>query len=272
MAFPASVDGAIFGASDASLQEWLSCLRGSALPDGAHPSRITTMTLKETLKQLKALGNAKVRAQNAKSGAGDNQFGVRRGDIRVLAKKIRTNHELALSLWKTGNIDAQFLATLLIKPKHLSADEMERMVRSVTFVWVADWLNSYVVKQHPDKETLRQKWMATDDRWAARAGWHLTAERVAKSPEGLDLAGAARSHRDGDGRRRSRSAMDDEQCLAEIGIHFPKHRKRAIAIGEKLGIYRDYPVFEGLHVPLRPDLDQRNGEPARLNEHRRIAG
>ena len=55
------------------------------------------MTLNEALKQLKALGNAKVRAQNAKSGAGDNQFGVSLGDIRVVAKKIRTDHELALS-------------------------------------------------------------------------------------------------------------------------------------------------------------------------------
>ena len=52
------------------------------------------MTLNETVKQLKALGSAKVRAQNAKSGAGDNQFGISLGDIRVLAKKIRTNHDL----------------------------------------------------------------------------------------------------------------------------------------------------------------------------------
>jgi 3-methyladenine DNA glycosylase AlkD len=64
------------------------------------------MTLNETLKKLKALGSAKVRAQNAKGGAGDNQFGVSLGDIRALAKKIRTDHPLALSLWKTGNIDA----------------------------------------------------------------------------------------------------------------------------------------------------------------------
>jgi len=49
------------------------------------------MTLDETLKQLQALGSAKVRAQNAKSGAGDNQFGVSLGDIRALAKKIRTD-------------------------------------------------------------------------------------------------------------------------------------------------------------------------------------
>jgi 3-methyladenine DNA glycosylase AlkD len=71
-----------------------------------------------------------VRAKNAKSGAGDNQFGVSLGGIRALAKKIRTNHELALSLWETGNVDAQFRATLLILPRKLSAKEMNRMVRS----------------------------------------------------------------------------------------------------------------------------------------------
>lgn len=96
------------------------------------------MTLKDALKQLKALGDAKVRAQNAKSGywgpgAGDNQFGVKHGDIRTLAKKIKPDHKLALSLWDTGNIDAQYLAILLMKPKDLSAEEVDRLVRSVTF-------------------------------------------------------------------------------------------------------------------------------------------
>ena len=128
----------------------------------------TTMTLEEALRQLESLGNERMRAQNSKNGAGDNQFGVKLGELRILANKIKTNHELALSLWKTGNIDAQFLATLLINVSLLSADEMERMVKSVAWVWVADWLHSYVVKEHPDKETLRKKWMTSDDRWAAR--------------------------------------------------------------------------------------------------------
>src|SRR5438067_1118516 len=70
-----------------------------------------TMTLEDALRQLESLSDAGVRAQNAKRGAGDNQFGVKLGDIRVLAKRIKTIHELALSLWKTGNLDAQFLAT-----------------------------------------------------------------------------------------------------------------------------------------------------------------
>jgi len=210
------------------------------------------MTLNETLKQLKALGDAKVRAHNTKHGAGDKQFGVSLGDIRALAKKIRTDHPLALSLWQTGNVDAQFLATLLIQPKKLSAKEMDRLVRSIAFVRVADWLNAYVVRQHPDKEALRQDWMADDDRWAARAGWDLTAERVEKSPDGLDLPALL-------DRIESEMANADpvvqwtmNNTLAPIGIHFPKHRKRAIAIGEKLGIYRDYPVSKGCTSPFAP--------------------
>src|SRR5262245_34887947 len=107
----------------------------------AAPARAksTTMTVEEILRQLKSLGDEAVRKQNAKWGAGDNQFGVQRGDLRTLASKIKTNHELALSLWKTGNIDAQFLATLLIKVDKLSADDLDRLVRSVTFAWVAEW-------------------------------------------------------------------------------------------------------------------------------------
>jgi hypothetical protein len=41
-------------------------------------------------------------------------------------------------------------------------------------------------------------------------------------------------------------------CLAGIGIHFPGLRNRAIAIGERLGIYRDYPVSKGCTSPFAP--------------------
>ena len=227
-------------------------LECSGNPRVAYRSKITTMTLNETLKQLQALGNEKMKAHNTKYGAGANQFGVKHGDIRVLAKKIKTDHKLAMSLWETGNADAQLLATLLIKPKDLSAKEVDRMVLSIAFAHVADWLIAYVVKQHPDKEALRQEWMAAEDRWAARAGWSLTAERVVKSPEGLDHSALL---------NRIESEMADadpvvqwtmNSTLAEIGIHVPKLRKRAIAIGETLGIYRDYPVSKGCTSPFAP--------------------
>lgn len=210
------------------------------------------MTLNETLKQLNALGSEAVRKQNAKWGAGDDQFGVKHGDIRVLAKKIKTDPKLAMSLWKTGNVDAQLLAVLLFKPKELSAKEVDRLVRSISFAGVAEWLISYVVKQHADKETLRQEWMADDDRWAARAGWSLTAERIAKSPEGLDPPALLDRIESEMGSADPAVQWTMNAALAEIGIHFPKLRKRAIAIGEQLGVFRDYPVSKGCTSPFAP--------------------
>jgi 3-methyladenine DNA glycosylase AlkD len=210
------------------------------------------MTLKEALAQLKGLGNEKVRAHNKKRGAGDNQFGAKLGDIRKVAEKIKTDSKLAIALWDTGNVDARLLATLVVKPKELSRDEMDRLVRSCDFVQVADWLNSYVVKNHPDKEALRAAWMKDDDVWAARAGWSLTSERVAKSPDGLDVPALLKRIES-----EMKSAAPEVQwtmnfCLAGIGIHFPKNRKRALAIGEKLGVYRDYPVSKGCTSPFAP--------------------
>ncbi len=170
----------------------------------------------------------------------------------MLAKKIKTNHELAWSLWETGNIDAQYLAILLFKPKDLSAKEVDRLVRSVTFAWVADWLSSYVVKQHADKETLRQKWMADADPWAARAGWSLTSERISKSPKGLDLSALLDRIESEMGQAAPEVQWTMNFCLAGIGIHNPKLRKRALAIGETLGLYRDYPCSKGCTSPFAP--------------------
>lgn len=210
------------------------------------------MTLDETMGQLKSLSNEKTKAHNAKFGAGDNQFGVKLGDIRALAKKIKADRDLALSLWETGNVDAQLLAVLLLKPNDLSAEQVDRLVRSATFNHAADWLMNYVLKHHSAKETLRQEWMVSDDHWAARAGWSLTAERVAKSPAGLDLSALLDRIEAEMGDANPTVQWTMNNTLAEIGIHFPKHRSRAIAIGEKLGVFRDYPVSKGCTSPYAP--------------------
>ena len=213
---------------------------------------MATMTLDEALEKLEALGNEKMRAKNRKRGAGDNQFGVQLGDIRKLAAAIKTDHALALALWGTGNIDARLLAVLLIRAKDLSGAEMDRMVRSVDFAQLADWLSAYVVKEHPEKEALRQAWMAADDPWAARAGWSLTAGRVARSPEGLDVPALLARIESELGGAAPEVQWTMNSCLAAIGIHFPALRQRAIAIGEALGIYRDYPVSKGCTSPFAP--------------------
>lgn len=208
--------------------------------------------VKDALAQLEALGSEKVRAQNRKIGAGNNQFGVQLGDIRRLAAKMKADNQLALALWDTANVEAQFLAALLVLPKKLDLETVDRMVRSVTFVRVADWLSSYVVAKHPHNEALREAWMSSDDRWAARAGWDLTARRVAKTPEGLDLPALLDRIESEMAGAEPEVQWTMNNTLAAIGIHFSSLRRRAVSIGENLGIYRDYPVSKGCTSPFAP--------------------
>ena len=212
----------------------------------------STHTATSVLAELKSLGDAKVRAMHQKNGADSNCFGVKMGDIRKVAAKIKKDHALARELWATGNLDARLVAILVLDSNKLSAKELDAMVRTARFGWLADWLNSYVVKEHAERESLREQWLRDTDPWAARAGWSLTSGRVARAPEGIDIPALL------DRIEREMPKADPatqwtmNSCLANIGIHHAKHRKRAIAIGEQLGIYRHYPVSKGCTSPFAP--------------------
>lgn len=210
------------------------------------------MTVTEIMAKLESLGDDARRKHNTKSGAPENQFGVKLGDVRALAKKIKADQELALKLWETGNVEAQLLATLILKPKSLSADELDRLTRSTTCAQVAEWLNGYVVAQHPEKESLCEKWMTDKDCWAARAGWHLTASCVQKDADGLNVPGLLDRIEKELPKAKPEVQWTMNNTLAAIGIKFPAHRRRAVAIGEKIGLYKDWPVSKGCTPPYVP--------------------
>lgn len=213
---------------------------------------LARMNLQEILAQLESLGDDARRAHNTKAGAPDNQYGVKLGDIRVIAKKIKTDHELALKLWETGNVEAQLIATLIINVKSLTTDALDKLTRSTTCTQVADWLNAYVVAQHSEKESLRVKWMAAKDRWAARAGWNLTASRINKGADDLDLPALLDRIEKEMPKAKPEVQWTMNNTLAAIGIHHRDLRDRAIAMGEKIGLYRDWPVSKGCTPPYVP--------------------
>ncbi len=207
---------------------------------------------KDILNELKALGDDRTKAHYTKSGAHSNMFGVKLGDIRKLAKKLKANHDLAMELWATENIDARLLAILLMKIKLISSDDLDKLVCSMKFVRVADWMNAYIVNKHPDKETLRKKWMQADNPMAARSGWNLTSIRIAKNPDGLDLDALLNRIEAEMGTAVPEVQWTMNFALVELGINFARYREQALNIGEQLGIYRDYPTAKGCTSPYAP--------------------
>jgi 3-methyladenine DNA glycosylase AlkD len=204
--------------------------------------------LKAALRELAALEDPKLREAN--EGRGDDH-GVNLTHLRTLAKGLGAQPELALQLWATGDTAARLLATLVCKPKALSFAELDAMVREIRSPKLLDWFIVNVVKQSRHAEELRLRWKDADD-LVGRAGWSLTTERVVKKAEGLDLEALLAQIEKELKQTPERKQWPMNHCLAEIGIHHPQHRARAIKIGERLAVHIDYPASPGCTPPYVP--------------------
>ncbi|MBE7700683.1 DNA alkylation repair protein [Oerskovia sp. Sa1BUA8] len=206
-------------------------------------------TVDDVLAELEALEDPRIRAVNERHG---DDHGVNLTRLRAVAKSLKTQHDLARGLWETGDTAARLVAVLVCRPKAWSVAELDAMLRDARVPKVHGWLVSYVVTRSPHVEELRTAWFADPDPVVASAGWALTTDRVAKSPDGLDLPGLLdRVEADmKDAPERLQWAMNE--CLAAIGIHHPGLRARAVSIGERLEVLKDYPTPPGCTSPFAP--------------------
>lgn len=205
--------------------------------------------LADVMAELAELEDPKAREVNERHG---DDHGVNLGRLRAIANRLRTQQELARELWRTDDTAARLIALLICRPKAFERDELDAMVREARTPKVHDWLVNYVVKKNPHAEELRVAWTADPDPVVASAGWALTTERVAKKPEGLDLTGLLDvvEAEMKDAPDRLQWAMN--HCLAQIGIEHAEHRARALDIGERLEVLKDYPTSPGCTSPYAP--------------------
>ncbi len=210
---------------------------------------ITSTTVADVMAELAALEDPKVRAVNERHG---DDHGVNLGKLRAVAKRLKTHQELAQQLWATGETAPRLVALLICRPKEFGPDELDSMMREARIPKVNDWLVNYVVKKSPHAEELRTAWFADPDPVVASAGWALTSERVVKKPEGLDLSGLLDliEAQMKDAPDRLQWAMNF--CLAQIGIEHPNLRARAMSIGERLEVLKDYPTPPNCTSPFAP--------------------
>ena len=206
-------------------------------------------TAAEVMAELSALEDPKIREVNARHG---DDHSVNLSKLRALAKRLKAQPELARELWETGDTAARLLAILVCRPRAYERDELDAMLRQARAAKVHDWLVNYVVKKSPYAEELRLAWFADPDPVVASAGWALTSDRVVKTLEGLDLTRLLDTIEAEmkDAPDRLQWAMN--HCLAQIGIEHPKHRARALDIGERLEVLKDHPTPPNCTSPFAP--------------------
>ncbi len=209
----------------------------------------TVETVDALLAELAALEDPRARAVNEKHG---DDHGVNLSKLRAIAKRLKKNQPLARELWATDVTPARLVALLIARPREFSAGELDTMLRESRVPKVHDWLVNYIVGKGPHAEELRERWLADPDPVVASAGWALTSDRIGKQPEGLDLTAYLDTIEAEMPAAPDRLQWAMNWSLTQIGIHDAALRPRAIDIGERLGVLRDYPTPPGCTSPFAP--------------------
>ncbi|EEW49713.1 hypothetical protein HMPREF0290_1636 [Corynebacterium efficiens YS-314] len=203
----------------------------------------------DTLRTLEALADPKILAVNERHG---DDHAVNLTKLRAVAKDLKKNQELALRLWDSGDTAGRLVSLLICRPKEFSTDQLDSMIREARTPKVTDWLINYVVKKHPDWDELRRHWLADPDDAVRAAGWSLNTFAITAAPSQIDPDSLLKSIESDMADASPRLQWNMNETLANIGIEHPDLRQRAIDIGERLGVLRDYPTPPNCTSPFAP--------------------
>jgi 3-methyladenine DNA glycosylase AlkD len=131
---------------------------------------------KAILAELRKMGSASSRAGMARYGINvEDAFGVSVYELRKVAKRLGSDHSLALALWETGNHEARLLACFVDDPTLVTARQMEAWVGDFDSWDVCDQATTCLFDRTKHAWTKAAQWAGRDAEWTKRAGFALMA-------------------------------------------------------------------------------------------------
>lgn len=196
------------------------------------------MQAKDVLRELSGYGDPVIKKILMAHGAREPLAGVRISDLKKIQKQVKTDHGLALELFKTGHYDAMYLAGLI-------ADDL-RMTRKDLDVWsktayagIAEYTLPWVAAQGRFGWEAGLAWSAAKKESIASAGWMTLASVVALTPDdAIDMkalgALLARVQKEiGKAPNRVKAAMNG--FVIAVGAYVGPMSAKAIAAGRAIG-------------------------------------
>ena len=166
----------------------------------------------------------------------DKAFGVTMTDLKVLAKRLGRNHELAAALWATGWYDARMLATLIDEPARVTSAQMDRWCRDFDNWAICDTACFALFDRTSHAWQKVDQWAGRREEFVKRAAfallWGLTVHDKLAADEffvgGLELIERAAT----DERNFVKKAVN--MALRAIGKRNPALNAAAVAVAQRL--------------------------------------
>lgn len=199
-------------------------------------------TLSETMTELENFGSPNIRKIYIKHGLGENTFGVKYGDLKPMARRLKNEHALALQLWETGNHDARILAGMIADPTQATPELLEAWAHSQNNYAQSDELSKYVSRT-PHARAMAEKWSQDPGEWVSTVGWNLLGQLALSDktlPDAFFEPYIAQIERQIHGQpNRTRYAMNG--ALIAFGTRTAGLEAKALAAGKAIGeVYVDH--------------------------------
>jgi hypothetical protein len=141
------------------------------------------MTTEAVLEELATLASESTRKTMLRHGAPANLLGVKVGDMKTIVKKVKKNHALSLSLYKSGNPDAQYLAGLIADEKQISKADLQSWAEESTWHMVSEYTVAWIAAESPHGWELGLAWIDADEERIGSAGWNTLASWLSLQPD-----------------------------------------------------------------------------------------
>jgi len=190
-----------------------------------------------------------------------NRPDTKLGDLRKMAKAIKRDHALAQELWSTGSFFPRQLAILIMDKKQLDQERIDELCRDIQAHdydqqnQLTDWLMANQLVKDKKILALMGSWDQSPSPLQRRIYWYhqgrlrWTGQTPPDNTEALL-----------DAIEQNMAAEVPEVQWAMnftagwIGIYDTAHRARCIALGERIGLYKDEIVPRGCTPNYLPEF------------------
>ena len=147
------------------------------------------MTTEQVMKELEKKGSESIRKIFKNHGNDGPMYGVKIADLKVIQKKVKKDHELAMGLFATGNYDAMYLAGLIADESKMSKKDIQQWAEKSTYKGISEYTVAWVAAESEHGWELGMKWIDSPKENIASAGWNTLSGVIALKPDNeLDIA------------------------------------------------------------------------------------
>ena len=121
--------------------------------------------------------------------APERVYGVSIADLKVIAKTIKGQQDLAYGLYETGNMDAMYLAGMVADGSQMTPKQLNEWAEgAANLQMISEYTVPWVTVENPQGRDLAMQWIKSKKEHVASSGWCTYSGLVGTKPDdALDL-------------------------------------------------------------------------------------